>query len=127
MNMDIRKGMAILSAIREAKEKAERKEKYSIPLMSELFPETIEDTYKEQEDISKQIKSLERRRGQLTNMELVELNRLKSRNIALTRHSMSLAYKGKEVELKRLEHAEIINALKVQGIEVTAEEIEYYI
>ena len=40
---------------------------------------------------------------------------------------MSLAYKGKEVELKKLEHAEIINALKAQGIEVTVEEIEYYI
>lgn len=127
MNMDIRKGMAILSAIREAKEKAGGKEKYSIPLMSELFPETIEDTYKEQEDISKQIKALERRRGQLANIDLAELNRLKSRDITLTRHSMSLAYKGKEVELKKLEHAEIINTLKAQGIEVTAEEIEHYI
>lgn len=127
MNMDITKGMAILSAVREAKEKAEGKKKYSIPLLSDLFPETIEDTYKEQEYISKQIKALERRRGELSNIDLAELNRLKSRDIALTRHSMSLAYKRKEVELKKLEHAKIINDLKAQGIEVTVEEIEYYI
>lgn len=127
MNMDIRKGTAILSAIREAKEKAEGKQSYSISLLTEVFPTTTEETIKEQEDISNQVKSLEKRKGQLTNMELVELNRLKNREKSLTRHLMSLAYKSKEEEVKKLDYTEIINTLKAQGIDTTAEELKYYI
>lgn len=127
MNMDIRKGLAIATAIREAKEKAQGKNSYSIPLMTELFPTTTEDTIKEQEDIKKTVKALESRKGDLTNMELAELNRLKSREQALTRHLMSLGYKEKELQANQIEHAEIIEKLKAQGIEITADELNNYI
>lgn len=127
MNMDIRKGLAIASAIREAKEKAQGKNSYSIPLMTELFPTTTEDTIKEQEDIKKTVKALESRKGELTNMELAELNRLKSREQALTRHLMSLGYKEKELQANQVEQAEIIEKLKAQGIEITADELNNYI
>ena len=124
MNMDIRKGLAIAT---EAKEKAQGKNSYSIPLMAELFPATTEDTIKEQEDIKKTVKALESRKGELTNMELAELNRLKSREQALTRHLMSLGYKEKELQAQQIEHAEIIEKLKAQGVEITAEELNNYI
>lgn len=127
MNMDIRKGLAIATAIREAKEKAQGKNSYNIPLMTELFPTTTEDTIKEQEDIKKTVKALESRKGELTNMELAELNRLKSREQALTRHLMSLGYKEKELQTKQIEHAEIIEKLKAQGVEITVEELNNYI
>lgn len=125
--MDIRKGLAIASAIREAKEKAQGKNSYNIPLMAELFPATTGDNLKEQEDIRKAINSLESRKGDLSNMELAELNRLKSREQALTRNLMSLAYKENELQAQQIEHAEIIEKLKAQGVEITADELNNYI
>ena len=56
---DMSRGYAIHTAIREAKEKAQGKNSYSIPLMTELFPATTEDTIKEQEDIKKTVKAVE--------------------------------------------------------------------
>ena len=117
--LDMSKGYAIHTAIREAKEKVNGKSSYSIPLMTEIFPATTEETIKEQDDIKNTIKALESRRGKLTNIELAELNRLKSREQALTRHLMSLGYKEKEIQVLKL--------LKDKGVEVTAEELEHYL
>ena len=89
--------------------------------------EEIEEAYKEQEDIRKVIKGLESSRAKLTNMDLVELNRLKSREQALTRHVMSLGYKVKESATLQIEKEEIVNKLKTQGIDITAEELLSYI
>lgn len=125
--LDMSKGYAIHTVIREAKEKAKGKSSYSIPLMTELFPATTEDTIKEQDDIKKTVKALESRKGQLTNMELAELNRLKSRELALTRHLMSLGYKEKELQAQQIEQAEILETLKAQGVEITAEELVHYL
>lgn len=124
---DMSRGYAIHTAIREAKEKAQGKNSYSIPLMTELFPATTEDTIKEQEDIKKTVKALESRRGELTDMELVELNKLKSREQALTRHLMSLGYKENERQAQEIEQAEILEKLKAQGVEITAEELAHYL
>lgn len=125
--LDMSKGYAIHTVIREAKEKVNGKSSYSIPLMTELFPATTEDTIKEQDDIKKTVKALESRKGQLTNMELAELNRLKSREQALTRHLMSLGYKEKELQAQQIEQAEILETLKAQGVEITAEELVHYL
>ena len=125
--MDIRKGMAIHNAIREAKEKAQGKNNYSISLMSELFPINTTDTIKEQEEIKNNIKTLESRKSNLSNKELAELNSLKSREQALTRHLMSLGYKEKELEAKQIEQAEILDQLKSQGIDITPDELAHYI
>ena len=95
--------------------------------MTEIFPATTEETIKEQDDIKNTIKALESRRGKLTNIELAELNRLKSREQALTRHLMSLGYKEKEIQVQQIEQAEILKLLKDKGVEVTAEELEHYL
>ena len=81
----------------------------------------------EQQDIKKTVKALESRNGKLTNIELAELSRLKSREQALTRHLLSLGYKENEIQAKQIEHAEIIEKLKAQGIEITADELNNYI
>lgn len=125
--LDMSKGYAIHTAIREAKEKVNGKSSYSIPLMTEIFPATTEETIKEQDDIKNTIKALESRRGKLTNIELAELSRLKSREQALTRHLMSLGYKEKEIQVQQIEQAEILKLLKDKGVEVTAEELAHYL
>ena len=60
-------------------------------------------------------------------MELVELNKLKNREQALTRHLMSLGYKEKERQAQEIEQAEILEKLKAQGVEITAEELAHYL
>lgn len=126
MNMDIRNGLAIATAIREAKEKAQGKNSYSIPLMAELFPATISDTIKEQDEIIKNLKALENRKAELTNLELAEMNRLKSREQALARHLLSLGYKENEIQYNKIDETEILEKLKAQGIDISNEELKNY-